>query len=165
MELTQEKLKEHLHYCPDSGVFTWVKARGTAENNKRAGCTMTTGYRGIRLFKMLHYEHRLAWLYMHGEWPKEQIDHINRIKNDNRIENLRCASNQENRRNQGLSKKNTHGVLGVYKHKKSGKWRATIHIDRKPVHLGYYFSFLDAVLARKMAEHKYGFHPNHGKAL
>ncbi|EDD9119389.1 HNH endonuclease [Salmonella enterica subsp. enterica serovar Infantis] len=95
--------------------------------------------------------------------PNEQIDHINHIRTDNRIVNLRKASNTENSRNASIGVNNTSGALGVWFEKRRKAWVAEIKVDRKKIHIGRFEKFSDAVAARKAAEVKHGFHENHGK--
>lgn len=95
--------------------------------------------------------------------PDEQIDHINHVRTDNRIVNLRKASNTENSRNASIGSNNTSGALGVWFEKRRNAWVAEIKVDRRKIHIGQFDAFEDAVAARKAAEVKYGFHENHGK--
>jgi hypothetical protein len=102
----------------------------------------------------------LAWLYVYGKFPEEQLDHINRIKSDNRIVNLRLATNSENRQNIPIYKSNKSGVAGVHWSKKSGKWRAEITFGGRLIHIGFYDNLSDAAAARAAAKAKYHtFHP------
>lgn len=106
--------------------------------------------------------HRLAWLYIYGEWPSDQIDHINHIRTDNRIKNLRDASSYENSKNQSIPKNNTSGVLGVGWNKLGRKWRSNISVNGKRLHLGCFDYFIVACAVRKEAELEYEYHENHG---
>lgn len=101
-ELTQARLKEKLHYDPESGIFRWVHS-GT-----EAGYIHTKGYRRIRVDYNLYYAHRLAFLYMTGKLPSEQVDHVNGTRSDNSWSNLRNATPEQN----SLNRK---GVSGVTK--------------------------------------------------
>ena len=98
---------------------------------------------------------RLAWLYQTGEWPENQIDHINRDRDDDRWANLRPATNAENGRNAGLSARNTSGVKGVCWHRRKEKWQASIRVDRRLVSLGYFLAIDEAAVVRKKAERQY----------
>lgn len=106
--------------------------------------------------------HRVIWLLYTGKWPASEIDHVNGIRNDNRIDNLRDVSHADNLRNQRLSKNSTSGHTGVYWVKRSNRWEATIKVNQKTRHLGYFIEKADAISARKNAEEKFGFHKNHG---
>ena len=100
--LSQKYLREALHYDPDTGIFTWkVATASCVKVGAEAGCVKNDGYRAIGMGGKSYKAHRLAWLYVHGEWPKEQIDHINHIRTDNRMENLRPASGGENAKTKG----------------------------------------------------------------
>ena len=176
-ELTQEIVKELLDYNPETGVFIWRfrerrwfstdkawKIGNSRFSGKTAGCLdKTSGYLIIGVLGKEYRAHRLAWLYMHGEFPKSQIDHINHVRTDNRITNLRQVSNHENAKNQRMRNNNTSGVTGVYWYESRNKWVAHITINGKYKNLGYYTNKADAITARKAAEAEYGFHENHGK--
>ena len=153
-----------LAYDPDTGVFTWKANRGTAKKGDIAGCINKKGYRRIQVGKRGYPAHRLAWLYTHEVWPKRQIDHINGVKDDNRISNLRDVSPLENKRNQRNIITNKTGILGVRTVKdRPGQWRAQISVHQKNIHLYYGSDFLEACSHRKSAEIRYGFHANHGR--
>tara|TARA_R110001606_G_scaffold190822_1_gene338772 strand:+ start:384 stop:701 length:318 start_codon:yes stop_codon:yes gene_type:complete len=98
-----------------------------------------------------------------GDWPADQIDHISGDRSDNRIENLREATQTENSRNMKTLANNMSGVMGVSWDKRERHWIATISDDNSSVRLGRFKSFEDAVAARKAAEVEYGYHPNHGR--
>ena len=161
--LAQKELKELLHYDPDTGVFTWVASPSTiVKIGDITGCPDSRGYLVIGIKGKIYKSHRLAWLYMMGEWPTGEIDHINHIKNDNRWINLREVTHKENGRNQALSKNSTSGACGVHWVKRDEKWRTRIKVNGENLHLGCFFDKFEAICARKSAENKYGFHPNHG---
>lgn len=157
-DLSQSRLKEVLDYDPETGIFTWKTDKGTAKVGQIAG-SISKGYRHIKLSNRVYKAHHLAWLFVYGELPKE-IDHINHIKDDNSIKNLRLADRKQNGRNQSLHKTNTSGIAGV--RQIANRWRADIMIDGKPLYLGRFKSKEGAVQARKTAERLYGFHENHG---
>lgn len=134
--LTAERLRELLSYDQETGVFTWrVQTNNRVKVGMVAGSLNGQGYVQLRVDGIRYAAHRLAWLYVHGEWPKHQIDHINGSKADNRIANLRDGTqslNQQNRRT-ALSTNKT-GFLGVASFK--GKFRALIYVKGKHVELG-----------------------------
>jgi hypothetical protein len=137
--ITQERLKELFSYNADTGHLTRKVARGPATGGVRAGCiNTTTGYRQIKIDYRLYQEHRLVWLFIHGSFPPDCLDHINGVKDDNRFDNLREATYSENNMNQGLQSNNTSGFKGVDYLKSSGKYRARISINRTTKALGYY---------------------------
>jgi len=166
--ITQEKLKKYLHYNPDSGVFTWVNKTSSKSRVKIgsiAGTLHHDGYIMIALNKKQYGAHRLAWLYTYGTYPNQQIDHINQVRDDNRLENLREVSAKTNTHNRGTSGRNTSGCMGVVWDKRASRWQARINVDGKRIFLGMFTEFSDAVNARKNAEVLYGFHENHGKEI
>lgn len=171
-----ETLRKLLDYDPETGFLTWkprpvemfpnepkFKRWNTRYANKRAGNAKgyQKGYIAMCILSKNYPAHRVAWAMHYGEWPKDQIDHINRQPADNRISNLRIVSNFENCRNKGFSKKNTSGHIGVHLRRNTGKWYAYISM-RGRVSLGSFNTFEEAVAARKAGELKYGYHPNHG---
>ena len=116
--MKQEELKQILDYDPDTGLFRWkIKPRSQTDLGDIAG-TLCQGYIRITINKKNYYAHRLAWLYMTGQWPVNTVDHINRIRNDNRISNLREATDQEQQFHLGEYKNNTSGFKGVSKSNK-----------------------------------------------
>jgi len=106
--------------------------------------------------------HRLAWLITYGKWPDGDLDHINHIKTDNRIANLREVSNLENSKNKPRRKDNKSGTTGVGWSNQSNRWMSSIRIDGHLKHLGTFIDYHEAVNTRKNAEVLYGFHENHG---
>ena len=136
--LTANRLRKVLDYDRATGVFRWrMSLSNRVKIGEVAGCTGKDGYRQIRVDGHDYLASRLAWLYVHGCWPTNQIDHKNTIPGDDRFENLRDvtpAGNSQNRRraNQG----NKTGLLGVTAH--YGKYQARIRIDGKKRHLGVF---------------------------
>jgi hypothetical protein len=154
-ELTVDRLHYLLNYDGATGEFTWrVKRRGCAQGS-RAGCRMKSGYDIIRLDNMLHLAHRLAWLHTTGSWPAHQIDHINGDRADNRISNLREATNIENAHNRRKRRNNKSGYAGV--RVESHKWLAEIKVNYKPIRLGLFATPEEASEAYQKARKKY--HP------
>ena len=135
-DITQQYLKERLHYDPETGVFTW---RSLPYKNQRkpgdvAGSYNSDGYRVIVLGNRIFGAHRLAWLYMTGKWPPSEMDHINRIRDDNRWCNLRLAERWQNTSNTGVPSNNRAGIKGV--RKMNDRWQARIRHKHVTVHLG-----------------------------
>ena len=153
--ITQEKLKELLHYDPDTGVFTWrVKTSYRVEIGQIAG-TLRHGYIGISIKRKKYFAHRLAWLYVYGNFPDKDVDHINQVKSDNRISNLRLATRRQNCFNKGKNKNNTSGYKGVYFDKRLSRWTAGIFIDGKRRHLGVFDDPKKASDAYQLAAKEY----------
>jgi len=166
--VTGKFIRDHFNIRDNTGLFFIRKVWNIYDRHSKvgapAGClNKSTGYLEIKINGTKYKAHRLAYLYYHGHWPENDIDHINGIKTDNREENLRDVSHYENMRNQVLRKNNNSGVTGVSWHKASGKWRVYINTEYKIKHLGYYDKLEDAIKARKEAEIKYRYHENHGK--
>lgn len=152
VSLTQ--LKELLRYDPETGRMYW---RAT---EKRAGTLHRLGYRNVVIRGKTFAEHRVAWCLMTGNWPLHDVDHINRVRDDNRFCNLRLATRAENCQNQPVRRSNRSGVTGVYWHRRANKWVAAINLNGKLTHLGTFDDFIDAVQVRRASEAKhYPFRP------
>jgi len=131
--MTREELLIHLTYRKDTGTFYWRKTLRRGFEGKRAGSYNKLGYETIRLFGKLHLTHRLVWLAETGSFPERHLDHINRIKSDNRFENLRECTRTENMRNT----KRHQERLGYSYDRTHGKWKVYIdEPDKKRVNLG-----------------------------
>lgn len=155
-ELTQARLKELLHYDPETGIFT---ARGARPGPRpkswpAVGSINGNGYVTIRVDGTTYQGHRLAWLYMTGKWPDDDIDHRNRRRSENRWENLREATNAQNAQNRKLASTNTSGCPGVWWNKDCGKWQAAIKVAGKRTHLGLFDAIADAADAYAAAKAK-----------
>ena len=160
--MNQELVRNLFDYRDDE---LWWKERPSyrVDMSKPAGSVDHYGYRVIKIKGKIYKTHRLIWLYVHGKFPDNHIDHVNGIKDDNRIENLRDVSRQENLRNAAKYKNNTSGHLGVSWNTRSDKWNAQIKVDGKNKHLGFFNILEDAVEARKLASIEHDFHENHGR--
>ena len=121
------------------------------------------GYKISRIFDRKYYAHRVVMALASGEWPDE-VDHIDGNRANNAIENLRAVSHKGNQRNTKRPSNNKSGVIGVYWNSARELWTAQIHVDGKGIHIGDFRSIEHAKSARKLAELKHGFHPNHGRA-
>jgi len=161
--ITQARLKELLDYDPATGVFVWrVGLNNRTPEGSVAGAKNRNSYISIGADGLQYKAHRLAWLYMTGEWPCEQIDHINCVKDDNRFENLREASQGENQRNVTKRASNTSGYKCVWWDKKADKWKTSISLDGVRTFLGYFDRIEDAAAA--YAEASTRLHRNFGRA-
>lgn len=153
-----EYLKEILHYDPDSGVFIWKTRRGgTATAGSIAGALRPDGYIGISIDNRVYLAHVLAFFYMEGFWAEGQIDHIDRIRNNNRYNNLREASNICQMRNCKVRVDNSSGVKGVSQ-LANGKWHTKMSISGKIYHIGNHEDFDEVVCLRLAAEQCVGWH-------
>jgi hypothetical protein len=156
----QEYLKDMFSYNPSTGAFI-RKSNPDAE----AGSPHPKGYIHITVNGKKYLAHRLAWVYMTGSWPSDQIDHINCIKSDNRIDNLREATNSENHQNKPLQSNNKSGFKGVHYAVNKDRWVAYIKIPKghedigkrvtNRIHLGSFKTKDAAIKVRREAELKY----------
>lgn len=182
-QVTPEILSELLRYDSLTGKIFWRERTSkwfgkssrrdpshtcAVWNSAYAGkeaftATMSNGYKTGTLLTHNFLAHRVAWALFYGKWPNDYIDHINGIRSDNRIDNLRDSDQFSNMQNSSISKRNKSGVIGVFFHKASGKWAASIRSNGKNLHLGLFCNIADAIEARKNAEESLGFHKNHGK--
>lgn len=161
--LTQDYLKSQLHYDPESGVFTRRVARHGCRAGDVVGGLNTAGYVVIQIDRKIYQASRLAFLYMTGAFPPYHADHIDGNPRNNGWANLRAVTAAENSRNQKTPRHNTSGHVGVGWDSKKGRWLAQIMVDHKTKKLGRFKNIEDAIAARKAAEAKYNFHPNHGR--
>ena len=176
-EINRALLLKYLSYNPETGSLVWLARSRTefgsdqahkAWNTRFAGTTAgricQNGYRSVRFGKKSFLAHRLIWLMVHGAQPPAMLDHINGIRSDNRLCNLREVSRAENGRNAKLASNNTSGVVGVSWVNRDSRWVAAIKTNGITKQLGRFKKFADAVAARKSAESAFGFHPNHGRS-
>jgi hypothetical protein len=153
-ELTQARLRELLHYEPSTGELRWMLSIGGVKAGAIAGSTDSQGYVRVRLDGRTYKAHRLAWLWVHGELPEHEIDHINGGKADNRIANLRDVRHQTNTENLRLPRvTNKSGLLGV--RPKAGRWHASIRLNQVAHHLGSFQTKEAAHAAYLAAKRKY----------
>lgn len=174
----QATILRYIRYEPDTGKLFWLErdnahARSVFEtyanvhfNRACAGREIKSsvgngGYLRVRFLNRTYQAHRLIWCLFHGEWPSLEVDHINRVPSDNRIENLRLATSEENSRNNSLSKRNSTGATGVYR-TKSNRWLASIYIGGSSRRLGIFDTFEEAKEARIKANRTFGFRDGHG---
>lgn len=144
--LTVDRLRELLKYDPETGVFTWLVCRGSrAPFGGVAGTKHHSGYRQIKIDGCVYLSHRLAWLWMTGEWPTHHVDHDERDGGDNTWTRLREASSSQNAANRAVQSNNKLGVKGVNVHR--GMFRAGIQINGKYKHLGYFSTAAEAATA------------------
>lgn len=172
-----ETIRRLLDYDAGTGLFWWKQRPVSDFPNEIVARRWNTRFAGTQTFKArpakyciagvlghVIYGHRAAWAHYYGEWPVDQIDHINGDPSDNRIANLRTVPQSDNVKNSRRRSDNTSGVTGVVFEKRRGHWVAQMHVSGRCIHLGGYANKEDAISARKAAEVRYGFHPNHGRA-
>jgi hypothetical protein len=137
--LTAERVRELLDYNPETGVFTWrVSPSWNARAGDVTGCPEVGGYLRIVVDRYLYKAHRLAWLYMAGEWPKAGIDHVDGNPANNRWHNLRQANQSQNMANS--RRLGPSGFKGITWNGQKRKWVAQIKVNGKQKHLGYFDS-------------------------
>lgn len=148
-DLTADRVRKVLRYDPSTGYFYRLDGRGTI--GQRAG-TSAHGYRRIGIDGFAYAAHRLAWLYVYGSWPNRILDHANRDRDDNRLENLRLAERGQNNANSVAMPFSAHGIKGVTLHR--GKWQAQITKDGRNYYLGLFETAVEANAAyyRKAVE-------------
>src|SRR6185437_13718583 len=153
--ITHEQLLEDLVYEPETGHFLWRRNIYRVTAGSIAGSAGSGGYIYIKLRQKKYLAHRLAWFYVHKEWPDTEIDHANHSKTDNRLDNLRKASRSDNRSNSLRTKS---GLKGAYfnpkKNSKSRPWHSHIHINGKSIRLGSFATEIEAHVAFCVASSK-----------
>lgn len=178
-ELTYAQVSEVLNADPKAGKLFWrtrplhlckdehqMKVWNKLYAEKEALYSINSaGYKKGCIFYQQHLAHRVIWLLHTGEWPTATIDHINGVRTDNRIVNLREVTMTENLKNRARAGNNTSGFIGVHWSEKDKVWVASLTVARRYVHLGSFRTFGEAVASRMKANAEYGFHPNHGRPL
>ena len=157
--LTVEEARSRLNYDPETGRLTWKKLRNTRRIGEEAKSLDVAGYVQVNISGTLVKGHRLAWLLHYGAWPDGDIDHINGVRNDNRISNLRCVSPKVNCQNQRVgSRPSVTGLIGVHLQGRGSankRYRAKIWVDGRQIHLGGYATPEEAHAAYVLAKRKY----------
>jgi hypothetical protein len=148
--IDQKKLREVVSYNPLTGKFTWTFSQTNAAPRQCSG-----EYIHIRIEGRLYRAHRLAFLWMNGQWPKGKVDHKDRDRSNNRWSNLREANHAQNMRNSKIRSDNKSNMKGVSWHKSSKKYRAQIRTDQGRLHLGVFDTAEAAHQAYKIASTKY----------
>jgi hypothetical protein len=154
LALSRSTLRKFLRYNPKTGEFTWKVARPRTPAGSVAGYKRAGGYTSIKLGDVEYKAHRLAFLYMTGKWPKEEIDHIDNKKGNNRWANLRAASHHQNLMNMPVHKDNPSGRKGVSWDSWTKLWRARIMFNGKAIDLGRYTGIDEASKAYEKAARK-----------
>lgn len=148
-----------LYYEDTTGVLSWEDEY----TPKSKFTVMKHGHILIHYNRKTFLAHRVIWFLYYGSWPTYQIDHINGLPDDNRIENLRDVPAKINAKNQKMRFDNTSGFVGVYFHKPTGKWQARVFSDGKAKSLGLFLTKEEAYEVRKRFAKDLGFHENHGR--
>ena len=155
--LSPEDVRFRLEYNSETGELFWKNSKMPKRNGTLAGGVRKDGYHVTSIDKVHYLSHRLAWCHFYGEWPNLLIDHINGIKTDNKISNLRLATKQENNFNSTMWKSNKSGHKGVFWSKKRQKWQVQATINYKNIYLGVFDNLDDASKAyKKYAEQNHG---------
>jgi hypothetical protein len=155
-DVTAARLRELLHYDPDTGIFTRkVRTSHRINVGDKAGSLRPDGYLKISLHHKAFLSHRLAWLYMTGEWPEHQIDHINGVRTDNRFVNLRDVTPTHNQQNQRVAhvRNKSCGLLGVTL-ARNNKWQAQICVNKRQTFIGLFDTPQEASEAYLTAKRK-----------
>lgn len=178
LDISPEELRHLLAMNPDYGTLIWkprsidlfsgqvrpCRSWNAKFSHKEAfTATNSHGYKVGTLFGKIYTGHRVVWCIAFGEWPKSQVDHINGVRTDNKLSNLRLCSNSENHKNQKMPRTNTSGCVGVFLEPRTGSWTAEIYDQGKRFALGTFIEKEQAIAARKAAEKSFGYHPNHGR--
>lgn len=153
----QEFLKSKLSYDTQTGVFTALHSHGKRKSGAAVGSLTPHGYLVVHFKGKSHMCHRLAFLYVTGEWPLEIVDHKDGDKTNNKWNNLRLTTVSINSRNRRTNKNNKSGTMGVSWHSRDELWQANITVDGKQVNLGLFQHKEDAIFARMTAEKDYGY--------
>ena len=144
--IKQDELKELIYYNPETGIFTNKVTRNSrAIKGKELNPSNNGKYGIVTINKQKYYLHILAWFYSYGVWPSSKIDHKNRVTTDNRIDNLRKATNQQNQSNKGIQKNNKTGFKGVSI--EGTKYKAQIQKDGKGITIGRFNTAKEAAIA------------------
>lgn len=176
--LSVDTLHKLLICDPDAGKLWWRErgpewfqsdARAQMWNSRWAGkpalnAAQGSGYLMGRIFAKGYLAHRVIFAMCSGQWPEQEVDHINGVRTDNRFLNLREVDRVQNSQNMKINARNTSGRVGVHWIGARGKWLASIRADGRSISLGYFTDLEDARAAREEAEIEHGFHKNHGRA-
>lgn len=158
-----KELKDVFSYNPLTGDLTRLISAGGVYVGDVVGCKRPNGYLMVSINGKQRRAHRVAWELYYGKEPIGDIDHINHIRDDNRIINLRVVTKAENNKNMKMNSNNKTGISGVSWESDRGKWLSYIGANKKRhVKLGRFDNLLDACCSRKSAEIDYGYHTNHG---
>lgn len=136
MKLTAEMLRQFLHYDPVTGIFRWRAPHGRMAAGSVAGSRQSGGYLQINVAGERYFSHRLAWLFVHGEWPENLIDHRDGRRDHNAIANLRQATSAQNSANSKMRSRNTAGLKGAFWKSRERRWESSIRVSGRDFYLG-----------------------------
>ncbi len=156
--LTAEQLRAAVSYDPETGIFTRIVRASRIAAGTIAGHVTFHGYLVFHVRGVEYFSHRLAWLYVFDRWPMAQIDHIDGNRTNNRIANLREATNSINHQNMRKARTDnvSSGLLGVYAYNHGGaRWRAQIFFDGRHHHLGIFSTPQEAHAAYVEAKRRF----------
>lgn len=150
MKITAKRLRELFHYDPETGIWTWVACSKSRLNGRRADHQRDSKrlYRIVTIDKQKYYSHRLAWLYMNGKWPEDDLDHRDLDKGNNRWSNIRIANDSLNNANKSPMKRAVPKGVDPLKY---GRFQARIKVNLRSIHLGTYNSAEEAADAYERA--------------
>lgn len=172
--ISLQMARDRLAYDPETGRFMWLPRTDNRRDadrwnrqfaGKEAGSVNMYGYRRVCVEYITVQAHRLAWLFIHGEWPEHEVDHKDRNRDNNSADNLRAATRTQNGGNKSMHRNNTSGKKGVSWHKRIGKWSANIRVNDRLKNLGYFDDLEEASSAyRKAAVEAFGDYATDGEA-
>ncbi|MDO8972094.1 MAG: HNH endonuclease signature motif containing protein [Saprospiraceae bacterium] len=154
-DLTQTRLHELFGLNTETGELIWRVSKGSKKQGNIAGSINKKGYRCIKIDGRNYKAHRLVWLYTFGSWPKDQLDHIDGNRSNNRLDNLRECTHGENQQNLAPKTGGTSNYPGIYWAKHVQKWQVSIRIKGKSEYLGLFTNELEAAEAYKLAKQLY----------
>ncbi len=164
MTVSATELRSVLKFDEATQRLVWLPRKYQPQLAGKNPCRVKAqGYFNIVVFGRCYREHRVIWAVIHGEWPPEEIDHIDGNRQNNNPENLRAVSRLENARNMAIRSDNSSGAVGVDWLVPNRKWRARVNVERKTIHIGLYDTLEEAKAARTETASALGFHPNHGR--
>ena len=162
IQYAKEELETLFRYDSETGTVTRLTDGTRHKKGDRVSYINTKGYLIAKIKGYPYLLHRIIWVLAYGCWPKNEIDHINGVRTDNKLGNLREVTGAENQQNRRLSANNTSGCVGVTWNKKHNAWQAQIKANGEYMYLGSFSELDDAIAVREAANKKYKFHPNHG---
>lgn len=169
---TPEYLRKRLRYEPETGKLFWIDCdeetnswRAKYVNKEAFTSFMNQGYRQGTIKKSGFLAHRVIWAIYYGKWPEKTIDHIDGDRSNNKITNLREATQSENSRNMSISKRNKSGFIGVSWSKQRNKWHVQMMVNGINKSFGFYDDISEAAKRRLQVSKGHGYSDGHGKVI